>query len=99
MAFEEEYYEKMTKLWQENYPSVSNVKEIEQFYEECGLEMPIGQLIERFVKHPKVFYRQNRMLDFGCDNGIMLNWFKGFVEWISMKMQSTKAISSSLNSF
>ena len=78
MSFEEEYYAKMEGLWRKNYPSVTSIKEVEAFYQECGLPSTLSALIKRFIKNPKLHFRQNRMLDFGCDNGIMLNWFLGY---------------------
>ncbi|MDX2470642.1 MAG: class I SAM-dependent methyltransferase [SAR324 cluster bacterium] len=74
----DDYYEKMESLWAKKYPSVSSVEEVEAFYKECGMENPLNELVKRFIENPKLKFRNNRLLDFGCDNGIMLNWFKGF---------------------
>ncbi len=74
----DDYYDKMEPLWAKNYPSVDSTEEVEAFYKECGMDNPLNELVKRFIENPKLKFRNNRLLDFGCDNGIMLNWFKGF---------------------
>jgi len=67
----EEYYKNIESKWQFDYPSSKNLNEVWRFYKECGYKSPqktIGDILD------KVKWRKNKVLDFGCDNGLMLKF-------------------------
>ena len=67
----EEYYRKIKAKWQNEYPSPKNLEEVWNFYKECGYNDP-QQTLSRILD--KIEWRKNRVLDYGCDNGLMLKF-------------------------
>jgi len=64
------YYQSLKQKWETDYPSSSSIEEIWAFYKECGYDDPVAcfaRILER------IEWSSNRVLDFGCDNGLMLN--------------------------
>lgn len=74
----DQYYQEMESIWASNYPSVSSIEKIETFYKECGIDVSIEELLDQIMNHPSLIRNHNRILDFGCDNGIMLYYFKKY---------------------
>ncbi len=67
----DDYYKKIESKWATEYPSSTRMDEIWSFYKECGYENPqetLGKILD------KVEWRKKKILDFGCDNGLMLNF-------------------------
>ncbi len=67
----EDYYKRIESKWALEYPSSTRMDEVWSFYKECGYEDPqetLGIILD------KVEWRKRRVLDFGCDNGLMLNF-------------------------
>jgi ubiquinone/menaquinone biosynthesis C-methylase UbiE len=73
-----EYYKQMEDIWTNNYPSVSSIKELDDFYKEFFPDISIEILLDQVVQHSSLLKNNNRILEFGCDNGIMLNYFKKY---------------------
>ena len=67
------YYADMESVWSSTYPSITSIEEYEAFYTDT-----IGRTVSDFVAElmPHVSTERGRLLDFGCDNGIMLNFFR-----------------------
>jgi ubiquinone/menaquinone biosynthesis C-methylase UbiE len=74
---EEAYYKKMEKVWEGAYYPTLELKEIEQFYTECGYTMTIDEIIKRFMDQIES-KEALKILDFGCDTGLMLNYFRQY---------------------
>ncbi|MBA7535446.1 hypothetical protein ES705_27702 [subsurface metagenome] len=73
----DKYYEDMERVWADSYPSVSSIEDIESFYRESGYDGGFTPYIQKILSHPSIRFEKARLLEFGCDNGIMLNYFKG----------------------
>lgn len=73
----DEYYKEMEKVWAESYPSVDSVEDCESFYRESGFDGGFTPYINKVLAHPSLIFKKSRLLEFGCDNGITLNYFKG----------------------
>jgi ubiquinone/menaquinone biosynthesis C-methylase UbiE len=70
------YYAKMEKIWADSYPSVDSIEDSESFYQESGFEGGFFPYINKILTHPSLKFSKARLLEFGCDNGITLNYFK-----------------------
>ena len=64
------YYRSLREKWESDYPSAESIEKVWAFYEECGYTDPIA-CFTRILDHMQ--WTQRNVLDFGCDNGIMLN--------------------------
>lgn len=67
----EDYYKNIESKWKTEYPSSTSMSEVWAFYKECGYKNPqetLGGILD------KVNWTKNRVLDYGCDNGLMLNF-------------------------
>lgn len=73
----ERYYADMEKVWSASYPSVTSIAEVEAFYLESGYEGGFRPYLEKLLSNRELQFKRGRVLDFGCDTGIMLNYFKG----------------------
>jgi len=69
------YYRGMEPIWASGYPSVSSLEEVEEWYDEIGFVGGFRPFIDRMMAHESLNLSRKRILDFGCDNGIMLNYF------------------------
>ena len=67
----EKYYKQIESKWNDEYPSPRTLDEIWKFYLECGYENP-QRTITSILK--QVPWEMNNILDFGCDNGLMLKF-------------------------
>jgi len=67
----EDYYKNIKSKWEVDYPSSNNMDDIWSFYIECGYKDPKATLRSLL---DQVNWSKNRVLDFGCDNGLMLNF-------------------------
>ena len=76
-SMNKKYYEEMEKVWANSYPSVQSLEESESFYRESGYEGGFAPYIDKILAHPVLKFKRARLLEFGCDNGIALNYFKG----------------------
>jgi len=72
-----EYYEKMEQVWSDLYPSVDSFEDSESFYRESGFDGGFTPYINKILTNSSLTFRKGRLLEFGCDNGITLNYFKG----------------------
>ena len=72
----EGYYRRMASLWETDYPSVRTVAEVEQFYEEEGYPTTFAHLLDQILGDCADGGALKRVLEFGCDNGVMLNFFR-----------------------
>ncbi|WP_191092496.1 class I SAM-dependent methyltransferase [Francisella sp. SYW-9] len=66
-----DYYHNIKKKWELEYPSSNSLDQVWDFYLECGYTEPkklLGSILD------KVKWKKNRMLDYGCDNGLMLDF-------------------------
>ena len=70
------YYTEMEETWANNYPSTNSFEEYESFYEESGFKGGFTPHIEKLLSQPELKINKSRLLEFGCDNGIALNYFK-----------------------
>ena len=43
-----------------------------------GLDSTIEELLDQMMEHSSLVKKHHRVLEFGCDNGIMLNYFKKY---------------------
>ena len=73
----DEYYKKMEQVWAESYPSVDSIEDSESFYRESGFEGGFTPYINEILANPSLKFEKARLLEFGCDNGITLNYFRG----------------------
>lgn len=67
----DDYYKIIESKWATEYPSLARMDEVWSFYKECGYENPqksLGRILDL------VEWNKKRVLDFGCDNGLMLNF-------------------------
>jgi SAM-dependent methyltransferase len=67
----EEYYQKLESLWSQEYPSHQCEDAVWDMYKEFGYEDPrktLNSILE------KVKWNKNKVLDFGCDTGFMLDF-------------------------
>jgi len=69
------YYDRMTSVWAGQYPSTETVEDYEAFQAEMGADRSIANIVETLMGH--VPLHQGRVLEFGCDNGVLLNFFDG----------------------
>ena len=67
----EDYYKNIEAKWEDEYPSTKNMKEVWDFYIECGYKNPEKTLISILNE---VKWRTHRVLDYGCDTGFMLKF-------------------------
>lgn len=67
----EEYYKKIESKWVNEYPSVESLDDVWKFYKECGYQDPQKTLMSILNE---VSWKENKVLDFGCDNGLMLKF-------------------------
>ena len=72
------YYQEMGAIWESHYPSTSSLQEVEAFHKEMGLNSTIEDLLDQLMNHSSLVKNHHRILEFGCDNGIMLNYFKKY---------------------
>ncbi|MFC1898841.1 class I SAM-dependent methyltransferase [Chloroflexota bacterium] len=73
----DEYYKNMEQVWASSYPSVDSIEDSESFYRESGFGGGFTPYINEILTHPSLGFKKARLLEFGCDNGITLNYFKG----------------------
>jgi len=73
----DDYYQQMEQVWSDYYPSVESIEESEAFYRELGFNGGFTPSIDKILAHPSLKFTKARLLEFGCDNGISLNYFKG----------------------
>ncbi|MFC1945307.1 class I SAM-dependent methyltransferase [Chloroflexota bacterium] len=73
----DEYYKQMESVWADSYPSVDSIEENESFYRESGFDGGFTPYINNILAHPSLKLIKARLLEFGCDNGVTLNYFKG----------------------
>jgi SAM-dependent methyltransferase len=66
-----EYYKKIEGKWRTEYPSPKSLDEIWGFYRECGYGNP-QQTLRGILD--QVNWSKKRILDFGCDTGLMLDF-------------------------
>jgi|SaaInlStandDraft_5_1057022.scaffolds.fasta_scaffold56674_2 SAM-dependent methyltransferase len=69
MVSSKDYYKKITHKWKNEYPSSQDINEVWSFYKECGYTNP-QQTLKNIMD--KVFWKKKKVLDLGCDNGLML---------------------------
>ena len=72
------YYKKMESKWASSYPSTKTIKEVETFFKEEGFERSFADMLKELMSHVKIENEKKQLLDFGCNNGIMLNYFKDY---------------------
>jgi SAM-dependent methyltransferase len=65
----EAYYQSIAPKWEEEYPSSDDMGEVWSFYKECGYENP-EKTVRSLVNLTS--WTKHRVLDLGCDNGLML---------------------------
>lgn len=73
----DDYYAQMEPVWSDNYPSVDCFEDSESFYREMGYHGGFVPYINQILAHPSLKFSRARLLEFGCDNGITLNYFSG----------------------
>jgi 2-polyprenyl-3-methyl-5-hydroxy-6-metoxy-1,4-benzoquinol methylase len=71
------YYNQMEQVWADYYPSTNSIEESESFYRETGFGGGFRPYIDQLLAHPSLIFSKARLLEFGCDNGITLNYFNG----------------------
>mmetsp|Transcript_6870 Transcript_6870/g.15002 ORF Transcript_6870/g.15002 Transcript_6870/m.15002 type:complete len:257 (+) Transcript_6870:76-846(+) len=71
-----DYYDSIKSKWSSEYPSSNEIDEIWDFYKEAGYDDPKATL--RSMLDP-VTFTKNRILDYGCDKGLILDFFCGSV--------------------
>ncbi|KAL9190559.1 hypothetical protein ACHAXT_000265 [Thalassiosira profunda] len=79
MAEGKDYYAGMQRRWASEYPSPQNIDEVWSFYKECGYDDPPATL--RSMLDP-VKFETKRILDYGCDNGLMIDFFSSALEGV-----------------
>ena len=67
----EDYYREIESKWKNEFPSAKSIDEIWSFYKECGYKDP-QKTLSTVLR--KVDWQKNRVLDFGCDRGFMLQF-------------------------
>ncbi|NRA44562.1 MAG: class I SAM-dependent methyltransferase [Oligoflexales bacterium] len=65
------YYDQVRQKWEDEYPSPGELGEVWDFYKECGYHTPVASFTRVLEK---VNWERGRILDFGCDNGLLLNF-------------------------
>ncbi|SMF64498.1 class I SAM-dependent methyltransferase [Pseudobacteriovorax antillogorgiicola] len=65
------YYDEMRPRWANDYPSIDSIEDVWKFYKECGYQNPQDSIISLFND---IDWQQHRILDVGCDNGLMLDF-------------------------
>ncbi|MDJ0762826.1 MAG: class I SAM-dependent methyltransferase [Myxococcota bacterium] len=65
----EAYYQNIGVKWQTEYPSPADIEEVWAFYRECGYKDP-QQTLSKLLRHTA--WTKRRVLDLGCDRGLML---------------------------
>ena len=65
------YYEQVKKKWEDDYPSPNAMGEVWDFYKECGYHTPVASFTRVLER---ISWDRRRILDFGCDNGLLLNF-------------------------
>jgi ubiquinone/menaquinone biosynthesis C-methylase UbiE len=73
----DEYYKEMEQVWADSYPSTDSIEDCESFYRESGFEGGFTPYINKILDNPSLIFEKSRLLEFGCDNGLTLNYFKG----------------------
>ena len=68
----------MESKWASSYPSTKTIKEVETFFKEEGFEKSFADMLKELMSHVKIENEKKQLLDFGCNNGIMLNYFKDY---------------------
>lgn len=71
----QQYYQRMQNLWAEQYHSCATKAEMEDFYNMLGFEGGFQPLLNDFIAEQHDLLTPKPMLDFGCDNGISLEYF------------------------
>eukprot|EP01066_Platyproteum_vivax_P006106 Platyproteum_vivax@DN1932_c0_g1_i1.p1 len=71
-----EYYEAMKTKWKAEFPSSIDLEEYNNFYKEFGGKWTVRELVAEFMQH--VSLKKKKILDYGCDNGILLNFFNDY---------------------
>jgi len=66
-----EYYQTIESRWQTEYPSSTKMEQVWEFYRECGYGDPQGTLKSLLNQ---VVWTKKRVLDLGCDRGLMLHF-------------------------
>jgi len=74
----QEYYSKMESVWENGYPSMTSLEEVDAFFEAIGLKRNFSDLLDELIDKIPAESQRGRLLDFGCDNGVMLNYFKKY---------------------
>lgn len=69
------YYTRMKDVWSENYPSTDTPEAVQAFYKSMGLG-PVEEFLDPLME--RVPFERKRILDFGTDNGVMLNFFRKY---------------------
>ena len=64
-------YEQITQKRDHNSSSPQELGEIWDFYKECGYHAPVASFTRVL---DQVSWERKRILDFGCDNGLLLNF-------------------------
>lgn len=67
-----EYYKNIKSKWATEYPSSNEIEETWSFYKECGYKNPQATLCSMIAP---VEFSRNRILDYGCDKGLLLDFF------------------------
>ena len=70
------YYEDMAPVWSRSYPSTTSLPEYDEYYRSMGVDRSVSSLVADLMALVPV--RRGRLLDFGCDNGVMLNFFRDY---------------------
>lgn len=74
---DDDYYSGMESIWADSYPSSSSLEAVEEFYRDSAYEGGFAPYLEQLLSSPELEFKKGRVLDFGCDTGVMLNYFKG----------------------
>mmetsp|Transcript_25659 Transcript_25659/g.54008 ORF Transcript_25659/g.54008 Transcript_25659/m.54008 type:complete len:212 (-) Transcript_25659:179-814(-) len=67
------YYTQIKSKWASDYPSSEDIESIWGFYNECGYDDPQSTL--KSMLDPITPLKKKRILDYGCDKGLMLDFF------------------------
>lgn len=73
---DDNYYAGMESVWADSYPSADSLEAVEEFYRESAYEGGFAPYLEQLLSAPQLKLSRGRVLDFGCDTGVMLNYFK-----------------------
>eukprot|EP00563_Minutocellus_polymorphus_P021048 CAMPEP_0197715780 /NCGR_PEP_ID=MMETSP1434-20131217/888_1 /TAXON_ID=265543 /ORGANISM="Minutocellus polymorphus, Strain CCMP3303" /LENGTH=211 /DNA_ID=CAMNT_0043300007 /DNA_START=224 /DNA_END=859 /DNA_ORIENTATION=- len=76
----EDYYSNIKSKWVEEYPSSESIDDTWSFYKECGYKDPAATL--RSMLDPISFSKKKRILDYGCDKGLMIDFFCSSLEGV-----------------